>query len=191
MVRWRSCTRRRPSGDIVAKYLASGAANGGELIYTDAARSRYPGSEYIRLEAIRVRSTDGEISTTLDVRFPFTIEVQYRVLRRTTNLRIGVRLSAHEGTVLLSTTDMDEQEELTREPGVYVSRCQVPAELLNYGLYYVTVGCDTPAVQSHFLVDHGLAFHVAPTGGVGGHINDGRTGLLRLRLPWTLQRVDH
>ncbi len=176
--------------ETVARYLASSAAEGGEVVYSDADGHSVPGSEYIRLEAIRVRSTNGDVSTTLDVRFPFTIDVQYRVLRRTTNLRVGVRLSAHEGTVLLSTTDMDDQEELTREPGVYVSRCQVPGELLNYGLYYVTVGCDTPSVQSHFLVDHGLAFQVAPTGGVGGHINDGRTGLLRLRLPWTLERVE-
>ena len=136
-----------------------------------------------------MRSQSGEVATTLDVRQPFTIDVQYRVLRRTANLRVGIRLSAHEGTILLSTTDMDASEELPREPGVYVSRCEVPGELLNYGLYYITVGCDTPTVETISMVDHGLAFQIAPTGGAGGHINDGRLGLLRLRLPWTLERL--
>jgi hypothetical protein len=44
-------------------------------------------------------------------------------------------------------------------------------------------------VKTHFAVDQGLAFRVEQTGGVGGHINDGRTGMLRMRLPWNVQRI--
>jgi hypothetical protein len=60
---------------------------------------------------------------------------------------------------------------------------------LNYGQYFVTVGADTPLIQSHFLVDRVLAFNVEQTGGIGGHISDGRQGLLRPALPWTVQTV--
>jgi len=178
-----------PPGEIITKYLASTAEEGGEVWYSHANGNGGPGSEYVRLEAIRVRSDRGLVASTLDIRRPFHVEVQYRILRRTSNLRVGVRLSAHDGTVLLSTTDMDHEGELVREPGVFVSRCEVPGELLNCGLYYVTVGCDFPMVQTHFLVDHGLAFQIAPTGGAGGHISDGRSGLLRLQLPWAVEQV--
>jgi lipopolysaccharide transport system ATP-binding protein len=191
-VLWFDRGRLRDSGDaeqIVARYLISGAEEAGEVTYCDNG-DKAPGSEYVKLEAIRVRGSDGLVTPTLDVRFPFTIEVQYRVLRRANNLRVGVRLMAHDGTVLLSSTDMDNRDELIREPGVYVSGCEVPGDLLNYGQYYVSVGCDFPMIQTHFLVDQGLAFHVAQTGGVGGHISDGRPGMLRLRLPWKVERIE-
>lgn len=189
---WFDTGQLRDDGDpesIVARYLAAGAGTGGEVCFPNEQRREAPGSEYVTLEAIRVRGGDGSLQPTVDVRYPFSIEVQYRVLRRTSGLRIGIRLAAHDGTVLLSTTDADDDEERIREPGVFVSRCETPGEFLNYGLYYVTVGCDFPMQQTHFLVEHGLAFQIAPTGGAGGHISDGRTGVLRLRLPWTVEPV--
>ena len=189
---WFERGRLVESGDteqIVAKYLTSSTEEMGEVTYCDNG-DKPPGSEFVRLEAIRVRGSDGLVTPLLDVRLPFTLEVQYRVLKRTTNLRIGVRLNAHDGTVVLTSTDMDDHDELIREPGVYLSRCDIPAELLNYGQYYVTVGCDFPMVRTHFQVDPALAFHIEQTGGAGGHLNDGRTGLLRLRLPWKVERIE-
>jgi len=189
---WLDRGQVRQSGDaetVVASYLRSGAEQAGEVMFHDNGQ-KAPGSEYIRLEAIRVRGSDGVVTATLDVRRPFTLEVQYRILRRTSNLRVGVRLMAHDGTVLLSSTDMDQNEDLVREPGVYVSRCTVPGELLNYGQYFVSVGCDFPMVRTHFAVDQGLAFQIEQTGGAGGHISDGRGGVLRMSLPWTVQRIE-
>lgn len=189
---WFERGRLIESGDtehIVARYLASSTEEAGEVTYQDNGE-KAPGSEFVRLEAIRVRGGNGHVTPLLDVRFPFTLEVQYRVLRQANNLRIGVRLNAQDGTVVLTSTDMDDQDELVREPGVYISRCNVPAELLNSGQYYVTVGCDFPLVRTHFLIDSALAFHIEQTGGAGGHINDGRTGLLRLRLPWNVDKIE-
>jgi lipopolysaccharide transport system ATP-binding protein len=175
---------------VVAKYLAFGAEEAGEVNYRDNGR-KAPGSEYVKLEAIRVRGNDGNISPSLDIRQPFSVEVQYRVLRTVTTLRVGVRLLAQDGTVLLASTDMDEgPEEMLREPGVYLSRCKVPGDLLNFGQYYVSVGCDFPMVRTHFVVDQGLAFRIEQTGGAGGHISDGRSGMLRMRLPWRIERIE-
>jgi lipopolysaccharide transport system ATP-binding protein len=189
---WLDGGRVRDAGaadEVIAKYLAFGASDAGEVTFHDNGR-KAPGSEYVVLEAARARGDDGTISPTLDVRRPFALEVQYRVLRRTTNLRVGLRLLAHDGTVLLSSTDTDGgDDELLREPGVYVSRCTVPGDLLNYGQYFVSVGCDFPMQRSHFAVDQALSFTVEQTGGVGGHISDGRTGMLRLRLPWNVERI--
>jgi lipopolysaccharide transport system ATP-binding protein len=193
---WFDQGRLRESGPaerIVVDYLASGCEDAGEVTYHDNGQ-RAPGSEYVKLEAIRVRGNDGQITPSIDIRMPFALEVQYRVLRSASNMRVGVRLLASDGTVLLSSTDMDGvgngEADIVREPGVYVSRCDVPGDFLNFGQYFVSVGCDFPMVKTHFAVDQGLAFRVEQTGGVGGHINDGRTGMLRMRLPWNVQRID-
>jgi lipopolysaccharide transport system ATP-binding protein len=177
-----------PAEEIVQKYLAFGAEDAGEVTYRDNGKPA-PGSEYVKLEAIRVRGRNGTISPSLDVRNPFTLEVQYRILQRVNNLRVGVRLLAHEGTVVFSSTDMDTADEMVREPGVYVSRCEVPGELLNYGQYFVSVGCDFPMVRTHFAIDQGLSFTIEQTGGAGGHLSDGRSGMLRMQLPWNVERI--
>ena len=169
---WFDRGQLRDSGNaekVVARYLQSGTEEVGEVIYGKNGH-KAPGSEYVQLEAIRVRGSDGIVTQTLDVRLPFTLEVQYRVLKRASNLRVGVQINAHDGTAILSTTDMDSQDELIREPGVYTSCCKLPGEFLNHGHYYVTVGCDFPMVQTHFHVDPGSGLpHCADRRRWGAH----------------------
>jgi lipopolysaccharide transport system ATP-binding protein len=174
--------------DIVARYLASGVQECGEVTFPDKAQSA-PGSEYICLSAIRVRNSHGHITASLDTRLPFTIEIEYQILRRVSNLRIGFTLTASDGVAVLSSNDMDScTDELEREPGTYVNECTIPGEFLNYGQYFVSVGADFPMIQTHFFVDRSLAFRIEQTGGVAGSIPDGRPGLVRLRLAWNIQK---
>lgn len=176
--------------EVVASYLASGVQELGEVTFPDDLQQA-PGSEYVRLLAVRIRIRDGQITSTLDIRLPFTIEIEYRILRRVTDLRIGLMLTAHDGVVVFSSTDMDNQEDgLERKPGRYVDRCTIPGDFLNYGQYFVSVGSDFPMIQSHFFLDRALAFRIEQTGGVGGSIPDSRRGILRLKLPWNLEKLD-
>jgi lipopolysaccharide transport system ATP-binding protein len=174
--------------EVVAKYFAAGVQALGELAY-DNRPAEAPGSEYIRLRALRVRSDRGEVTASIDARYPFRIEVEYDVLRTATSLRVGFRITSHDGIVLFSSTDADEKE-IDKAPGRYVSTCTVPGPFLNTGQYFLSVGSDTPMVQSHFLVERALVFNVEQTGGIGAHIADGRQGILRPALPWTVERVD-
>jgi lipopolysaccharide transport system ATP-binding protein len=174
--------------EIVARYLGSGVQECGEIGFSDDL-SRAPGSEYVRLLAVRIRDRDELVTSSLDIRHPFSIEIEYQVLRRVKNLRIGLRLLGHDGFVVLSSTDMDGLEgELEREPGKYISRCSLPGDFLNYGQYFVSIGSDFPMMQVHFSLDRALAFQVESTGGVGGSIPDGRSGILRVRLPWDIHK---
>jgi lipopolysaccharide transport system ATP-binding protein len=173
---------------VVGRYLATGAESDGEAVYPDSGTA--PGSEFIRLLAVRVRNHEGLVTSAPDARHPFSVEVEYRMLRRTAGLRIGITLLGGDGTAVLSTKDLDcLPEDLDREPGRYVSRCEFPGEFLNYGHYYVTVGSDTPMQQAHFRVEQALGLRFDHVGGLGGHMMDGRVGALRLRLPWELIRL--
>jgi lipopolysaccharide transport system ATP-binding protein len=126
----------------------------------------------------------------VDARQAFTIEVEYRMLRRAAGLRVGITILSPDGTALLSSKDLESNtEDLVREPGLYVSRCTIPGDFLNYGQYFLSVSADFPMIQSHFSWDRGLTFVVERTGGVGGHIPEARSGLLRVRLPWEIGRV--
>jgi lipopolysaccharide transport system ATP-binding protein len=175
--------------EVVAQYLASGVQEVGEITFPDQSHQA-PGSDYVRLLAVRIRDKAGRITSSLDVRYPFTIEVQYRILRRASNLRVGLTLTTDDGVVVLSSIDTDNVEDgLEREPGTYVSHCTLPGNFLNYGQYVVSVGADFPMMQVHFLQERALAFRIEQTGGVGGSISDGRNGVLRMRLPWNMEKL--
>jgi lipopolysaccharide transport system ATP-binding protein len=176
-----------PADEVVAKYFAAGVQALGELTFRDRLPEA-PGSEYVRLLAFRVRSDRGDVTASLDARSPFSVEIEYEVLRPAASVRVGFRITAHDGTVLFSSTDSDERE-MDRDPGTYVSCCTIPGPFLNYGQYFLSVGSDTPMIQSHFLVERGLAFSIEHTGGIGAHISDGRQGVLRPALPWTVRRL--
>jgi lipopolysaccharide transport system ATP-binding protein len=178
-----------PTEEIVGRYLAAGAQHQGEVRFSDDVRQE-PGSDAIRLTAVRVKNSQGEISSSLDCRLPFVVESEYRILRRVSNLRIGCRLITADGTVVLASKDMDDVEDLERMPGAYVSRCKIPGNFLNYGEYFVSVGSDTPSLKTHFFCDRILSLRIEQTGGVGGHISDNRCGLLRIALPWEIHRID-
>jgi len=175
--------------EVIARYLAAGADGRGEISFSDEL-DQCPGSEYVRLTAVRVRNHEGAVTNVLDVRYPFSIEMVYRVLRQTANLRLGLRIVAHDGTVVFSTRDLDnEKEEQVRHPGDYISRCTIPGNFLDYGHYFVSFGADFPMTRNHFTLDQVLAFQIEPTGGVGGHVADGRSGLLRIQLPWVIEQL--
>lgn len=190
---WLDDGRLRASGDVeevISGYLAAGANAEGEVRFSEDL-NECPGSEYVRLSAVRVCNHECSVANMLDVRFPFSVEMEYHILRPAANLRLGLRILTHDGTVVFSTRDLDDgKEEQVRIPGVYISRCTIPGNFLDYGHYFVSFGADSPKIQSHFALDQALAFQIEPTGGVGGHVADGRSGLLRLQLPWVIERSD-
>jgi lipopolysaccharide transport system ATP-binding protein len=175
--------------EIVASYLASDLHDSGETTFPDDPALAV-GSEYVRLMAVRVRDHAGNVKAVLDARYPFTIEIEYQVLRKAASLRIGINLLGPDGSVLLNSKDVEStDEEVVREPGRYVSRCTIPQDFLNYGQYSIAVGADFPTTQSHFFRDRCLSFTVERTGGVGGHITDHRPGVVRVRLPWNVDMI--
>ncbi len=175
------------SNSIVARYLSLGSEDAGQVLFPGESA---PGSEYIRLLAVRTKNARGETTAAVASNEPLSIELEYEILKATTGLRLGASLITGEGVVLLSSKDLDLlPEDLHRSPGRYVSRCELPADFLNYGQYFISVGADSPMIQSHFGVDRVLSFRIDAMGGAGNHIPDGRRGLLRMKFPWDMQRL--
>jgi lipopolysaccharide transport system ATP-binding protein len=173
--------------EVVAKYFAAGVQALGDLTFRDRL-AEAPGSEFIRLLAVRIRAREGHVTTSIDARSPFDVEIEYEILRPAASLRVGFSLTANDGTVVFSSKDADTLEE-SRTPGTFVSRCTIPGNFLNYGQYFLSVGSDTPMIQTHFFIDRGLSFTIEQSGGIGAHISDGRQGLLRPDLPWSMRRL--
>jgi lipopolysaccharide transport system ATP-binding protein len=190
---WLDHGRMRALGgaeDIIADYLATSANSSGEVNFSSEA-TPLPGSDGVRLVAVRIRNQRGEISSSLDVRHPFTIEMQYRVFRPLPNLSVGLRILTHDGVSVFTTRDLDEGNgDPLRQPGDYVSRCEIPGNFLNYGQYFASFGADCDRHLGHFSLHQVLSFQIEETGGIAGHVPVRRLGILRTSFPWTIEKID-
>ena len=87
------------------------------------------------------------------------------------SLRVGFRLTAHDGVGVLSSTDVDGSGRgAGAPPGHLPEPLHHARGFLNYGQYFLSVGSDPPMIHGHFLVDRALAVHVEHTGCIGADI---------------------
>jgi len=175
---------------VIDKYLSSNDLQGGE--FHAISRDLAPGNKNFRLLRVSVKNQHGEVVDAIAIDSPFSLELEYELTTRLDNLRVGYRLIAGDGTVVFTSEDTDpEGLGIAREPGIYVSICAIPENLLNNGHYYVTVACDRPMQEILLFKERIISFAVQITGGAGGSVADGRVGLVRPYLRWDIYRVEH
>jgi lipopolysaccharide transport system ATP-binding protein len=174
-----------PMEAVVRQYLASGA--GGEAEYKAGDLDTAPGNETIRLRGVRVRDHQGAIVSSIDAHHPTFIEIEHVVLERRP-VRTSFRLVSAEGAILFSSTDTDDESRYRRErePGLYISRCEIPARLLKRGLYFVTVMSDIPMVKVNFHLENVISFSVELIDGI---FEDNRVGVIVPALSWEVEKV--
>jgi lipopolysaccharide transport system ATP-binding protein len=76
----------------------------------------------------------------------------------------------------------------TREKGIYLSRCTLPADLLNEGRFVLGVNASSYRIRRYFQDEQALTFHVDASGAPGTHWAEQRLGPLRPRLEWSIEK---
>jgi lipopolysaccharide transport system ATP-binding protein len=122
----------------------------------------------IHLVAVRVINEQGLPTSSVNVTQVFSVEVEYDILQPLARSRVSLFLMAEDGTIVFTAADCTGNDwfERVRQPGRYISRCQIPGNLLNTTQYAVRVAADTPGIAVHFDVEPAITFAVEPTGGV-------------------------
>ena len=179
------------SSQAVDHYMSSGFAQVGERVW---AQDEVPSSSApFRPLALRICDAEGRISDTLRSTDPMIIEMQYRLDEQITGLRIGLYLQTSRGEVVFTTFDVDDTDQYAafsgRPAGHYISRCILPADLLNGGRYFIGVNASAYRIKRYFQDDQALNFNVNITGAPGTQWPEERKGLIRPRLEWQIQQV--
>ncbi|HSB66814.1 MAG TPA: ABC transporter ATP-binding protein [Anaerolineales bacterium] len=182
---------RAPTPQAVDYYMAAGFSGAGEHLWTSA-EIPAEAAPFVPL-AIRLRDHLGRVVDTLRSTEPFTIELEYRLDRPITGLRVGIYLLTMRGEYVFTSFDLDnpaqfEQMEV-RPEGHYISRCTIPANTLNEGRYILSVNASSFRIQRYFWDDRALAFTVDATGAPGKHWPEPRMGPVRPALDWVIERL--
>ena len=182
---------RAPTPQAVDYYLSAGFSQEGQRhwlpdeIPADAAP--------FKPVAIRVKNPKGDVVDTLRSTEPVTIELEYELEQAITGLRVGIYLLSMRGEYIMTSFDTDDPTEFdrlsTRKEGHYVSRCTLPADLLNEGRFMIAVNASTFRVKRYFQDEQALTFNIDAAGAPGMHWPEPRLGPIRPRLTWNIEAV--
>lgn len=173
-------------------YMSSGYAQVGERLWDS---DEVPASSLPFLPiALRLCDERGKISETIRSTEPLTIEFRYKLNEPISGLRVGLYLQTGRGEMVFTTFDTDDAgqfESLASRPnGTYISRCRIPADLLNEGRYILGVNASSYRIRRYFQDEQAISFNVDATNAPGSHWTENRMGVTRPRLNWEILRVD-
>ncbi len=182
---------RGPTPEAVDFYMTSEMARSGE-------RRWEPGDDYqtdnpFHPLAIRVLDSQGRVADRVLSSEDFSVEFEYELQEELTGLRVGVYLATSRGEQVFTSFDTDNPEtyeRLTdRRKGHYISKCRIPRDLLNGGVFIIGVNASSFRIRSYFTDEHALTFTVDPTGAPGSQWAEPRRGPVRPALNWEITEV--
>ncbi len=150
-----------PASQLVTRYLSSSEGSTKVREWDDPARA--PGSDVVRLRAVRARGEDGQPTDLVEIQKSVAVEIEYDVLKSGFMFHPCFSVHNSEGVHLFSAQDTDRTwMRRPRPAGRYISTGWIPANLLNEGAMFVGVAIWTLAPDNcHFYERDAVAFHVA------------------------------
>lgn len=181
-----------PSHQAVGMYLGSGAGTNAAREWTD--QSSAPGNEIVRLRAVRVRSQDGEVCESIDIRCPVGIEVEFEVLQAGHVLVPGYHFMNQEGVCVFVASEYEEKwRRQPRPAGSFISTAWIPGNFLSEGPLIVTATMATMTpFRSHYFERDVVAFQVIDSldgNSARGDYAGPMPGFVRPLLHWTSEQV--
>jgi lipopolysaccharide transport system ATP-binding protein len=181
--------RDGPAHEVASAYMNPEHGSLGAREWPD--RALAPGDDVTRLRAVRVRSAEGEIVSSTDIRQPVAVEIEFEVLKPGHVFHPHFGLWNEEGLLIFVANDVDPKwQGRKRPPGRYLSTGWIPGNFLAEGALSVAVTLMTLEPEhSHTDVMDTVMFHVVdPLSAKDtsrGEYPRPMPGVLRPKLEWT------
>jgi lipopolysaccharide transport system ATP-binding protein len=181
-----------PTCEAVDFYLSQKVTGKGEYRWVVDQKTGSP-APFIPL-ALRICNKLGQTVDVVRSVESFFVEVEYHLTAATSGLRVGIRLQSIHGELILFSFDMDDlglfESSSLRRPGHYLTRCEIPGDLLNEGRFVMGLSASAYRMKPYVEEEHVLTFTVDGAGAPGGQWAEHRAGLLRPRLKWQIEAIE-
>jgi lipopolysaccharide transport system ATP-binding protein len=174
--------------------IYAGGTNGESPTEVDfRVRGKPPGSEHVRLLAARLIG-DQPGSPTVDIRRPFSLQLDFEVLTDHYLLNPNVHVFNEEGACVFVTGDgyLVEYRQ-PKKPGIYRSTVTVPGNFMSEGMFSLDLAISTTDPVIVHVLERGLfSFRVHDPGegdSVRGTFGGPIPGAVRPMLPWRTETL--
>jgi len=178
-----------PTDDVVDLYLTrEPIAVSAEYRWSDLDA---PGDHIARLRSIRICSASGDARSEFGTHELIYVEARYTLYEGASLFRLGFSLHSSDETYIFYTSDddMPAYAGQPRQPGEYISRCEIPAKWLNVGSYHLRLGGGIFGLCTIFHDLPRLTFSITSTGGPTSRYNEKREGILCPTLGWEIHNL--
>ena len=145
-----------PTSEVVMHYYTSGQASPASADFSN----RRVGDAYVRLLKGEVRNSSGEVALETNIDEPVTVEMTFEVLENGSPAMVPNFHFYTAGGECAFVSHDTEKRPLGK--GEYVSKCTIPANLLNEGSYFVGLAMSSfrAGIAVHFYEKSCLSFNV-------------------------------
>lgn len=185
-----------PAREVIGDYLAKKTpqiGDDGECSWPDP--SQAPGSENVRLHAVRILSED-RVTSRVDVQAPVRIEVEYWNFVPDTHIYTSIHLHEKTGIGVLASANFpslnlgaDDWHGKPQPAGLYRSVCTIPANLLNETRYSVSIFIVANMARHEVIANHIIGFQTYD-GNSEREYQGTVMGVVRPRLEWQTELLD-
>lgn len=176
---------------VVAQYLSLVQDAMPEQVWEKSAEA--PGNDSVQVHAVRVLS-GGRISAEVPISVPVVLEVEFWNREEDQLLSSSIHLFDQAGTAVLASSNTrwanlasDDWYGRPHPPGLFRTRCELPAFFLNEGRYSIDVLISRNLVDTQVHVRRPISFVVRDTGEMRGEYSGPWFGVVRPRLAWSTE----
>jgi lipopolysaccharide transport system ATP-binding protein len=179
-----------PTEEIIPHYLTNNGQAEGIRTWADTPKKNQ--DPRFKIRALRIMGPDGINTGHVDGGKPITIEVEYQILERLSQFRVGLRVFTSDGTLVFATADSVHPnfDPKPRAAGIYRTLCIIPENLLNETSYSLTIGADIPFVKILFMEEAALSFSVQQTSELYSRFPEKWPGVICPHFEWQTRTID-
>lgn len=179
--------------DVVSEYINDYETASEELIWD---KNFGPGDEYIRLKSVKI-TVDGKLCSNIPINKDIYIEIYYWNLKDRSSIQTSIHLLDKNGYPVFASgngkeamLNEDKWADAQYPVGLFKTTMQIPKNLLNDEIYYVTVIILTDGTNIHLKEDEVISFAVVDTGEMRGVYSGDWIGIIRPKLEWNTELMD-
>lgn len=177
--------------DVIGYYLNT-LSDGSESAVLTWEPEEAPGNDYIRLLQAEIFSETSKGKIVFETSESINIKYTYKLLRKSKDLRIGLKLYSPDGDLIFASTDQSQRNAEKSEPGIYTSNVVIPGKLLNTKNYRVSTWAGIPGLFS--CIPEKELFKISIIGKVnnGSRFIDRQSwpGAICPELKWIINKMD-
>ena len=178
------------ASNVVMNYLDLGRELVHEQVWDDTTTA--PGTDEVRIRRVFVRPALDKDTKVLLTTQDIEVGIEFWCLKSEQELAITLHIKTHDGIVVFSTSSAHNPtlRDSKLDQGLYRSRCQIPADLLNNNMYFIGLLVVKNQANVVFNIEEALAFEVVDSGERRGVYFGKRLGVVGPLLAWNMEKID-